>query len=498
MPNVRFHATKGEASDKSIEYCTEFKNQTGNWPTLVADDQGREFFRFIKCVDDNETGIQFRKSPARTPQPNGRIEGLQFHLVQIARVMMIDAGLPEYLWPFAIETACYIVARLVKPKQERAPIQQWHEEFRIPNPVPNLEHLRVWGCRTYMHIPEEDRVTARKMLPKAEIGRLVGYVGDHGHVSKVWLPATGDVKFSRDVTFWEGPEDGMIDEIEDPTPPTTRPEMSKLLTIIFHKEPADESKKDLKRISVADPNPTIEDILNAHSYDFTENAYISGRVDTLSTTLERNAGQDFERNSEQEKFFDADLEGTIDALTKENLEVIQKRISQQEALISEERQIMDTQQALIDGIQKLEGIHKSIEHDDDVERTIDVTAAPPKTKEIEGGGLHQNITTRVSSRKNKGMRTTPTFMEEQEREQDQRRSKKQQKTAPMYSTYSTPIVATQPTLDTNLQASAIPDTIPKLKKGSYYTFERPRDAQITVPRFMEKGHGGSSEEATSK
>lgn len=68
----------------------------------------------------------------------------------------------------------------------------------------------------------------------------------------------------------------MIDKIEDPTPPTTKLEMSKLLTIISHKEPVDESQRNLKRIIVSDQNPTIEDILNAQSYHFTENAHLPG------------------------------------------------------------------------------------------------------------------------------------------------------------------------------------------------------------------------------
>lgn len=76
MPNVRFHATEGGASDKCIKYCTEFQYRTGNWPTLVAKDQGREFFKFIKWAKDSETSTQFRESPARTPQPNGPIEWL--------------------------------------------------------------------------------------------------------------------------------------------------------------------------------------------------------------------------------------------------------------------------------------------------------------------------------------------------------------------------------------------------------------------------------------
>jgi hypothetical protein len=349
MPDVRFHVTKGEASDKCIDYCTDFKNQAGSWPTLFAKDHGREFFKFINWSKENQTGIQFRESPARTPEPNRAIEWLQFYFVQIARVMMIDAGLPEYLWPFAIETACYIVARLVKPNQEKVPIQQWREGLGIPNPVPNLEHLRVWGCKAYMHIPNEDRVKARKMLPKVEIGRLMGYMGDHGHIYKLWFPTTGNMKFSRDVNFWEGDENGMIDEIEDATPTTTKLEMSKPLTIVFHKEAV---KKDQRRITIADENPTIEDILNSNFYDFERNAYMTGRAETLSTTPERTREQDRGDVSDQEEFFDTEIEGATDATSNEAIKIIRKRITQQEALIREEVQIMNDEQALIDGITK--------------------------------------------------------------------------------------------------------------------------------------------------
>jgi hypothetical protein len=44
-----------------------------------------------------------------------------------------------------------------------------------------------------MHIPKEDRVKALKMLPRARVGRLIGYEGDHGRVYKVWVPETGEI-----------------------------------------------------------------------------------------------------------------------------------------------------------------------------------------------------------------------------------------------------------------------------------------------------------------
>jgi hypothetical protein len=54
-----------------------------------------------------------------------------------------------------------------------------------------------------VHIPKEDRVKALKILPRGRVGRLIGYEGDHGRVYKVWVPETGEIERSCDLTFWE-------------------------------------------------------------------------------------------------------------------------------------------------------------------------------------------------------------------------------------------------------------------------------------------------------
>lgn len=199
MPFARFHKTKGEASDVSISFCKEFHNQAGYWPMVIVKDLGREFNRFNKSA--TEQGMVLRHTAPRTPEPRGAIERLQYFIVQCGRVMMIDAGLPFYLWPFTIHTAVYIISRLTLSGKEKAPLQIWREELRLNDPIPSLQHLRVWGCKAYEHIPPEDRVKAEKMFLKANVGRLVGYVGDHGKMFKIWHPDTGKVYISRDITF---------------------------------------------------------------------------------------------------------------------------------------------------------------------------------------------------------------------------------------------------------------------------------------------------------
>lgn len=45
-------------------------------------------------------------------------------------------------------------------------------------------------------------------------GCLVGYEGDNRHIFKVWIPESGKVYQSRDVTFYEGDEP--LPKIKDP------------------------------------------------------------------------------------------------------------------------------------------------------------------------------------------------------------------------------------------------------------------------------------------
>jgi hypothetical protein len=64
--------------------------------------------------------------------------------MKLARVMMIDAKAPAYLWPFAIETAVYTVVRLIPEGKTKSPLQSYREMLNLPNPLPSTKHLRVW------------------------------------------------------------------------------------------------------------------------------------------------------------------------------------------------------------------------------------------------------------------------------------------------------------------------------------------------------------------
>ena len=73
------------------------------------------------------------------------------------------------------------------------PYERWH------GVKPNVEHLRVFGCKVYAHVPAEKR---KKLDQKAEKGVFVGYLeGSKGY--KIYIPETQKFIRSRDVVFRE-------------------------------------------------------------------------------------------------------------------------------------------------------------------------------------------------------------------------------------------------------------------------------------------------------
>jgi hypothetical protein len=62
---------------------------------------------------------------------------------------------------------------------------------------PNVEHIKIFGCLTYSHVPSEKRT---KLDPTTQQGILVGYL----EVSKaywIYVPSLSRVVVSIDVRF---------------------------------------------------------------------------------------------------------------------------------------------------------------------------------------------------------------------------------------------------------------------------------------------------------
>ena len=114
---------KAEASDALVKFSEWLKNITGFCPRRWRLDGGQEFGKFITWAEYR--GITFEPTPPRTPDS----ERYATNLNQTSHVILLDAGLPAELWPFSIETAVYIINRLIAPNKPKSPLQLSLDSF---------------------------------------------------------------------------------------------------------------------------------------------------------------------------------------------------------------------------------------------------------------------------------------------------------------------------------------------------------------------------------
>jgi hypothetical protein len=62
-----------------------------------------------------------------------------------------------------------------------------------------VEHLRIFGCPVYIHIPKDKM---KKLEPSGKKGIFVGY-SESSKAYKIYIPEQHKIEVSRDVTFNE-------------------------------------------------------------------------------------------------------------------------------------------------------------------------------------------------------------------------------------------------------------------------------------------------------
>jgi hypothetical protein len=115
-------------------------------------------------------------------------------LMEKVRSMLSGAGLGQEFWAEVVGTTCYLVNQSPSVMlDDKTPHEVWSAK------KPSLQHLRVFGCDAYVHVPKENR---SKMDKKAEKCIFIGYKdGVKGY--KIWNLETKNTVYNRDVVFRE-------------------------------------------------------------------------------------------------------------------------------------------------------------------------------------------------------------------------------------------------------------------------------------------------------
>jgi len=144
-------------------------------------------------------GIYHEVTNANTPQENGVAERLNRTVLEMVRTMMFDSKLPKIYWTFAVKYAQEILNRL--PTRAVSENKTPHELFLQKKP--SVAHIQIFGCRVYVHVPDEKR---SKLDSKAVKGFFVGL--SENKKGYVIADSRNHLQLyeSCDVTFFEDPQ----------------------------------------------------------------------------------------------------------------------------------------------------------------------------------------------------------------------------------------------------------------------------------------------------
>lgn len=126
-----------------------------------------------------------------TPQQNGVAERMNRTLVEKAKCLLFDAGLPMYYWAEATHMSAYLINKI--PSKGKIPDELFYEK-RI-----NLCDLKLFGTKVMVHIPKVNR---KKWDKKSKEMIFVGY-DDNRKGYRCIEPTTRRLHVSRDVIFLE-------------------------------------------------------------------------------------------------------------------------------------------------------------------------------------------------------------------------------------------------------------------------------------------------------
>ncbi|CAL2249603.1 unnamed protein product [Prunus armeniaca] len=169
-------------------------NNGGHYIKALRSDRGKEYTskEFNKFCEDE--GAEHQLTVGYAPEQNGVSERKNRTIMEMARSMIFEKGLPNKFWAEAVYTAVYLLNRSpTKALQNKTPIEAWS------NIKPSAKPLKVFGCICYVHIPKEKR---HKLEEKFEVGIFLGY-STQSKGYRVYNPKTKKFMITRDVEFDE-------------------------------------------------------------------------------------------------------------------------------------------------------------------------------------------------------------------------------------------------------------------------------------------------------
>ena len=146
-----FLKNKSDVFSKYQSLVTLLQTQEQKNVKCLQSDNGREYISEEFCRFRDSKGTTWKTSCPRNPQQNGLAERMNQSLLNIARCMLQQSGLPLIMCAEAVNYAVYIYNRMPRmlpsenPFAKQSPLEIWSG---IPS---DIVHCRTFGCAAWAH-----------------------------------------------------------------------------------------------------------------------------------------------------------------------------------------------------------------------------------------------------------------------------------------------------------------------------------------------------------
>ncbi|KAH9750688.1 hypothetical protein KPL71_013969 [Citrus sinensis] len=123
---IYFMKLKYEVADIFVKFKAWVETQSRCKMQVIRSDNGTKdtFEKFNKFCED--AGIEHQLTAPYTPQQNGVVERKNRTLMEMARSLLCDKGLPKKFWAEAVNTVVFLLNRLpTKALQKKTPFEAW-------------------------------------------------------------------------------------------------------------------------------------------------------------------------------------------------------------------------------------------------------------------------------------------------------------------------------------------------------------------------------------
>ena len=142
---------KSDVSERIHKYVGYVKTKFQKSVKRIRSDRGGEYVNEEMQIFMKSEGIQYELTAPYTPQQNGRGERKNRYLVEMSRSMLTDAEQAKKFLGEAMVTTNHLRNRLPVDGLLKTPYEEWHSR------KPDLHYVRRFGCKAFMHIPDEKR-----------------------------------------------------------------------------------------------------------------------------------------------------------------------------------------------------------------------------------------------------------------------------------------------------------------------------------------------------